>query len=74
MAAPLPDYCMNTAVYSISFFDCPLISLIAFAMPKAKLPYFTAFLFYRWKLNGAETGICLLFNQLFVRVYVKPAV
>ena len=53
--------------------NCPLIPIIAFAVPKAKLPYLVAFPFPGQSCNGAETGICLLFNQLFVRIYVHSA-
>jgi hypothetical protein len=45
MAAPLPDYFLNTAVYSLTFIDWPLDSLFAFAVPKAKLLYIGAFPF-----------------------------
>ena len=73
MAAPLPDYFLNTTVYSLSLIDCTLISLKAFALQKAKLTYIEAFPLQRQNCNGAETGMCLLFDQLFVRIYVQSA-
>jgi hypothetical protein len=47
MAAPLPDYFPNTTVYSLSLIDCPLVSLNASAVPRAKLLYTGAFPFQR---------------------------